>query len=134
MAGARNQRPRVLVVEDDAALLRLVSRLISEFADVEMASNGKEALEVVQATLAPGTPSFDLIVTDVMMPLMDGLTLARELKADARLGRIPIIMLTAKNSSLDVIKGINAGARTYLTKPFKQDELITKARKLLRLP
>lgn len=66
-----------------------------------------------------------------MMPRMDGLTLAKQLKGDPRLGHVPVVMLTARTGPRDVIAGINAGARFYVTKPFKTDELLTKVRKAL---
>ncbi|MEM1417866.1 MAG: response regulator, partial [Myxococcota bacterium] len=75
----------------------------------------------------------DLIVTDLRMPRLDGLSLSRRLKADASLQHVPIIMLTAKGRPGDMVEGINAGARHYLTKPFKRDELLDKVRTVLRL-
>ena len=97
----------------------MVVRLLGTLGEVTQAQNGAEAL----AHLKAGGVA-DLIVTDVMMPQMDGLTLSRELKKDPALARIPILMLTAKSSPSSMIDGINAGARQYLTKPFKADDLL----------
>jgi CheY-like chemotaxis protein len=123
------RRPSILVVEDDLDLLRLLSRLLEQIGDVVTATNGEDALAKIEGGLTP-----DLVLTDVMMPKMDGLELARRLKKEPRVSRVPVIMLTAKNAPLDVIKGINAGARNYLTKPFKHDELVSKVKKTLNLP
>jgi len=66
------------------------------------------------------------------MPRLDGLALSKKMKENPNTARIPVIMLTAKGSPKDVIGGINAGARAYLTKPFKQEELLEKAKRALR--
>ncbi len=122
------QKPLVLAVEDDQEVLTLLARMLSSIADVEIARDGVEALEVLQSGVMP-----DLIITDLMMPRMDGLTLAKQLKADERTKRIPLIVLTAKNTPRDVVAGINAGARNYITKPFKHEELLDKVRSALRI-
>jgi DNA-binding response OmpR family regulator len=122
-------RPKILVVEDDEDLLRMMYRMLSTIADVAMAADGEHALKILQS----GTPP-DLVITDWMMPRKDGLTLVKEMKLDERLKGTPAIILTAKSSPRDVIAGINSGARHYLTKPFKPDDLISKVKKVLRLP
>ena len=116
----------VPTVEDEPDVRTMVVRLLGTLGEVTQAKNGVEAL----AHLKAGGGA-DLIVTDVMMPQMDGLTLSRELKKDPALARIPILMLTAKSSPTSMIDGINAGARQYLTKPFKADDLLAKAKKAL---
>lgn len=122
-------KPTILCVEDDPALLRMLERVLSQYATVSTAKNGEEAITLIRETeLRP-----DLVVTDVMMPKVDGLELAKLLKAEAKTANVPVIMLTAKSGPGDVIKGINAGARNYLTKPFKQQELIDKVKKILRV-
>jgi DNA-binding response OmpR family regulator len=121
-------RPRILIVEDDQDLLRMMQRMLDTIADVVTATDGEQALKL----LATGTPP-DLMITDWMMPRKDGLTLVKEMKQDSRLKQIPVVILTAKTGPRDVIAGINSGARHYLTKPFKPDELISKVKKVLRL-
>ena len=123
------QNPYILVVEDDPELLRMVAKMLETFMEVETADDGQEAF----ALLKSGTRLPDLIVTDVMMPNMSGLELAKAMKADPKMKNLPIIMLTAKSGPKDVVEGINAGVRHYLTKPFKQDELIDKVKKVLGL-
>lgn len=117
---------RILVVEDDPALLRMLGKMLEQLGQVDTAGDGHEALTKARAW------SPHVVVTDLMMPGMDGLTLARELKKDPALGKVPVVMLTAKDTPKDVIAGINAGARHYLTKPFKQDALLEKVKKALR--
>ena len=125
-AAGTGHRPAILVVEDDPDVRAMVARLLGTIGTVTAVANGVEALAVLR-----GGTTTDLVVTDVMMPLMDGVTLAKELKRDPQLSRIPVLMLTAKSSPMSMIEGINAGARQYLTKPFKPDDLLAKARKAL---
>ncbi len=120
-------RPRILVAEDDPDVLKMLEHVLRTLGDVETVTNGRDALGRAQVERP------DVVVTDVMMPQMDGLTLAKEMKQDPKLSTVPVVMLTAKTGPRDVIAGINAGARFYLTKPFKTEELIAKVRKALGL-
>src|SRR3990167_8814774 len=104
----------------------MIATMLKSSCDVVLASDGVGALEVLQRNPLP-----DLVVTDVMMPRMDGVALAAKMRADPRLASIPLVMLTAKTDSGSVIAGINAGARHYVTKPFKANELLGKIRKAL---
>lgn len=126
MAAPDASKKRVLVVEDEEDVRKLIARILEPLATVEVASNGAEALVRLQAGPVP-----DLVVTDLMMPEVDGLTLSKKMKATPALARVPILMLTAKSGSRDMVAGINAGARFYLTKPFKHDELVSKVKKAL---
>ncbi len=119
-------RLKILVVDDEPEVRALVSRLLSQSYEVTQAVDGADALDRLLSGDHP-----DLIVCDVMMPRMDGLTFAKELKRDPKLARIPIVMLTAKTRASDMVEGINAGARSYITKPFKSEELLGKVRKAL---
>jgi DNA-binding response OmpR family regulator len=121
-------RPRVLIVEDDEDLLRMMYRLLSGLADVAMAADGEHAMQILQSGPPP-----QLLITDWMMPRKDGITLVKELKAHEKLKHIPVVLLTAKSAPRDVIAGINSGARHYLTKPFKPDDLIAKVKKVLKI-
>lgn len=123
---ATGNRPKILVVEDEPDVRAMVARILGTIGDVTQLTNGAEALAALRAGAGA-----DLIVTDLMMPQMDGLTLSKELKKDPRLSRIPVLMLTAKSSPSSMIEGINAGARHYMTKPFKPDDLLAKAKKAL---
>jgi DNA-binding response OmpR family regulator len=115
-----------MVIEDDPALREMLVRSLGASYRVYQAGDGQEALEALGQLEPP-----DLIVVDVMMPRMDGLTLARALKGENRTKAIPIVFLTGLDSAKDVVQGINAGARHYLTKPFKIQDLMSKVGKVL---
>ncbi len=120
---------RILVVEDDPDIRMLVSNVLSKWYDVREAVNGLEALTTIEAGFKP-----DLIVADIMMPELDGLTMTKALKQQPSTSQIPVIFLTARTTPRDVVEGINVGAKAYLTKPFKVDELVSKVAKLLPKP
>lgn len=129
MSAIPQHRPHILVAEDDAAVRKMIVHLLEDFADVTASADGMEALLALrEMTTVP-----DLIITDLMMPRLDGLGLLKQVRADERGKAIPIIILTAKARPSDVVTGINAGARHYLVKPFKREELLEKVRKVLRL-
>lgn len=121
-------KPLILLAEDDDAVSRLVGRVLMEVAEVVSVSDGQAAFDYLHS---PEKPRPALLVTDVMMPRMDGLTLVNKLRADPKLAGIPVIMLTAKGGPRDVITGINAGVRHYVTKPFQQQDLLAKVKKVL---
>ena len=118
--------PKILVVEDDADLLHMIKTMLMTIGEVTLAKDGLEAFDLLKTGFRP-----DVIVTDLMMPRMDGLTLAKTLKEDPDFGSLPLVMLTAKSGPMDMITGINAGARHYVTKPFKAADLIDKVKKAL---
>lgn len=105
-----------------------MQRMLSVVAEIDVASDGDEATKLLAAGTLP-----DLVITDWMMPRKDGLTLIKEMKQHPQWKRIPVIVLTAKTAPRDVISGINAGVRHYLTKPFKPDDLIARVKKILRI-
>lgn len=119
--------PKILVVEDDADLRHMIKTMLTATGEVTTACDGTEALALLNGGLDP-----DVIVSDMMMPRMDGLQLVTEIRANPKFTNIPVIVLTAKGTPRDVISGINAGARHYLTKPFKASDLIDKVTKSLR--
>jgi DNA-binding response OmpR family regulator len=125
---AGTSKPRIMIVEDDQDLLRMMQRMLTSIGEVAIAADGEQALKLLRSGAHP-----DLLITDWMMPRKDGLTLLKEMKLDSALKRIPVVLLTAKTGPRDVIAGINSGARHYLTKPFKPDELIAKVKKVLGL-
>jgi len=113
-------RTKVLVVEDNDDVRAFICDELADTYHVIEAANGKEALAEVQASLP------DLIVADIMMPQMDGITFNRELKKDPATAFIPIIFLTAKSTRDDELEGLDEGADDYITKPF--DPVLLKAR------
>jgi len=116
---------RLLVVDDEPNILELLSASL-RFAgfDVVTATNGKDAL--VQA----GATSPDLVVLDVMMPGMNGFDVARELRRSG--DRVPVVFLTAKDSTEDRVEGLTIGGDDYVTKPFSLEEVVARIRAVLR--
>ena len=118
---------RVLVVDDDLSVADAISRMLSRRGhETVVVHNGKDAIRAAQ-TQCP-----DLVVLDVMMPGMDGVEVCRRLRADPVTGHLPILFLTAQIMIDDKIKGFEAGADDYLTKPFAIQELELRVRALLR--
>ena len=111
----------VLVVEDEDELRLMLSKMLGDIYTVYAAADGLAALDLLAQIPAP-----DAIILDVMMPGLDGLAVGRSIKSDPRLDRVPILYLTAKTGPLDIIAGINAGPRHYLTKPFKMPDLLAR--------
>jgi CheY-like chemotaxis protein len=120
-------KPIILVAEDDPVLMRMLTKVLSEVGTILPCADGMDALQYLQA----GENLPRLIVTDVMMPRLDGMQLVARLRSEPRLAAIPVIMLTAKGTPRDIIQGINSGVRHYITKPFKQDDLLSKVKKTL---
>jgi DNA-binding response OmpR family regulator len=118
-------KKRVLVVEDDDAIATLLQKMLDPRYEVKRTRNGNEALALVK-TYVP-----NLVLLDVMMPGLDGYATAQQLRLLPNLKTLPIIFLTAKGGAMDVVKGIQSGARFYVTKPFKMDDLLAKVRKAL---
>ena len=117
---------KVLVVDDEPNVLRSLAQYLTiEDFTVETASNGMEALEKVES-FHP-----ELILLDVMMPGMDGFEVLDKVKANPAHAQTPIIMLTAKDQSADVLKGYQSGATSYLVKPFNLDELVETINQVL---
>jgi CheY-like chemotaxis protein len=120
---------RILVVEDDPDIRRLVTAVLAKEYEVRSVDDGLDALMALEQGFRP-----DLIIADIMMPRLDGLTLVKAIKQRPATASIPVMFLTAKSSPRDVIEGINLGARYYLTKPFKVDDLMQKVHRLLPPP
>lgn len=118
-------KPRVLLVEDDPNLGNLLLEYLqAKEYDTTLATNGKEGLTQFKNNV------FDVCIFDVMMPVMDGFTLAREVrKLDTE---TPIVFLTAKSMKEDTIEGFNAGGDDYITKPFSMEELLVRIQAVLR--
>jgi DNA-binding response OmpR family regulator len=117
----RDDAPVILVVDDDPDIRAMLLHALGKTYTIYTAGDGQEAKDVLDAIPTP-----DAIVCDVMMPRLDGVALAKVLRKDKELQRVPILFLTAKDGAMDVIAGINAGARHYVTKPFKIAEVVSK--------
>jgi two-component system response regulator MprA len=115
---------RILIIEDDQAILKLLQRgLAYEGYTVDTATEGRAGLNAAR----DHTP--DLVVLDWMLPGMDGLEVCHRLRTG---GKMPILMLTAKDNIQDRVQGLDAGADDYMVKPFNLDELLARIRALLR--
>jgi DNA-binding response OmpR family regulator len=119
--------PRVLVVDDDPQVLRLMRvNLELEGYDVVSAPDGEQALQAVI------TEEPDVVVCDVMMPGIDGLTVLRNLRSNPRTSKIPFVVVSAKAQRTDVKAALDMGADKYITKPFDPQELLDAVELLLK--
>lgn len=118
---------KILVVDDEENLAEFVSRALRQQGYKTLCSyDGDNALSLIKEELPA------LVILDLMLPLMDGWEVCRRAKADPATKEIPILMLTARNSSEDVVQGLDLGADDYMRKPFSLEELLARVRVLLR--
>lgn len=116
---------RILIAEDDVDLAKTLSKGLSEENHACMiASDGREALDIA------GSYDFDVLLLDVMLPKIDGFEVARRLRREGK--TLPILLLTARDTIPDIVKGLDLGADDYLTKPFAFDELLARLRAAAR--
>jgi signal transduction histidine kinase len=113
-------RPRVIVADDNADMRQYLARLLMERYDAVMAADGREVLESIRERRP------DLILSDIMMPNLDGLSLMKELRSDPATSAIPIILLSARAGEEARVEGLDAGADDYLVKPFSARELLAR--------
>lgn len=112
-----NQNVKVALVDDDLDLARYISNELSNWYHIDIFANGREALQA----LLRGR--YDLVVSDIVMPEMDGVTLLKNIKGNTEISDVPVILLTSKSEIGDRLEGIREGADAYLSKPFNIDEL-----------
>src|ERR671910_1799699 len=118
---------RALVVEDDADIVELLVHYLSaDGFQVEAAADGRRALALMRKE------AYDLLVLDLQLPGLDGLTVCAEVRRDPRLRDTPVVMLTARSEEADRIVGLEMGADDYLVKPFSPKELVARVRALFR--
>lgn len=113
----RRNASKILVVEDNEELLALMHQMLNGKYQVLTAKNGKQALNIIMKE------ELDLVVSDVMMPIMDGIELTKHIKEDENYWQLPVILLSAKNKDEDKTEGYATGADAYVTKPFRFEEL-----------
>ena len=119
---------RILVVDDTPANIQMLASTLKEKGyQISVATNGRQALDVVDRVKP------DLILLDVMMPEMDGFETCRRLKASEQSSQIPIIFLTAKTETTDIVQGFELGAVDYVAKPFNSHELLARVNTHLTL-
>jgi two-component system phosphate regulon response regulator PhoB len=120
-------KPTILIIEDERALVEVLTyNLRKEGFEVTSATDGQDGLRRAQTTLP------DLILLDLMLPVIEGLEVCRVLKSGARTRDIPLLMLTARSEEVDEIVGFQMGADDYVTKPFKIKPLVQRVKALLR--
>jgi two-component system alkaline phosphatase synthesis response regulator PhoP len=118
---------KILIVEDELSIVEFIRyNLEAENYEVEYALDGEEAIEKIKKG------DIDLILMDLMLPKIDGVTLTKLLRKNTQTATIPIIMLTAKSTEIDKVVGLEVGADDYITKPFSIRELIARIKALLR--
>ncbi len=121
------EKSKILVVEDEAPIQELLQfNLERQKYRIQLADSGEQALEVV------GTYMPDLILLDIMLPGADGLEVCKQIKANPKTARIPIIMLTALSEEADIVTGLELGADDYVTKPFSPRVLLARVKAALR--
>jgi DNA-binding response OmpR family regulator len=121
--------PKIMVVDEDADLVRLIQfRLETDGFEVVSCGDGAAAMKLAEEEHP------DLILLDIMMPVMDGMEALRQIKGHRTTGRIPIIMLTAKTDSSSVDAARAMGVAEYIMKPFDPEKLVSKVRKVLKMP
>lgn len=125
-ASGKNRKMKILIVEDNTEMNDYLEEIFSQNFDVIKACNGKEGLEKVISEVP------DLIICDIMMPVMNGLELTNKLKTDLSFSHIPIVLLTAKNMENDFTKGYQSGADAYIVKPFNDENLELLVNNLLQ--
>jgi ligand-binding sensor domain-containing protein/signal transduction histidine kinase/DNA-binding response OmpR family regulator len=118
-------KPVIMVVEDNVEILHYLSRELSVSYNVVRAVDGQQAIAIMQAE------NVHLVISDIMMPVMDGIELCRKMKNDVQFSHIPIILLTAKNSINSKIEGLEVGADAYIEKPFSLDHLAAQITNLI---
>lgn len=117
----------VVVVDDDALICQNISNILKPYMDVFTASNGEEALKLIESH------NVDLILSDVEMPVMNGIELSRKMAHDENTNSIPFLFLSAKNEQSDRLLGLLSGAIDYIPKPFSASELMMKVNNILRI-
>ena len=121
-------KPRLLLVEDEPSLRQLLAELLRPEYELLVAPDGERAWELVMQS-----QPLDLVLSDVEMPVLDGIELTRRLRAQAHTATVPIVLLSANNRLSTVLEGLEVGADDFLLKPFRPPELLARLRSRHRL-
>ncbi len=123
------KKTKVLVIEDDADVRELITyNLDASGFETESAVNGQQGLDKARQG------GFDIVVLDIMLPVIDGFTVCRKLRAEPATLKLPVIMLTARGEESDIVMGLESGADDYITKPFSPKVLIARINAVMRRP
>ncbi|MBN2754369.1 MAG: response regulator [Candidatus Goldbacteria bacterium] len=114
------ERKKILLAEDESSVMCAIVETLSPYYDVKAVENGKKAVETAEKNVP------DLIILDIMMPVMDGITACRVIRSKSSLRKVPVMFLTARGQVTDVENGFNAGADSYIIKPFSAAVLLKK--------
>lgn len=120
-----SERPTILIVEDNADLCRMMSLQLKKHYNVYTAGNGEEGLKKTYSYRP------DIIISDLMMPGMDGMEMLRRVRKDFNISHTPVIILTAKHNEQDMMAAVSGGANAYITKPFSSDYLMARIKQLI---
>lgn len=120
-------KSRVIIIDDDSTTRRIVSRLVKQIGFMEFveAEDGQQAYDLMQES------DFDLVLSDLDMPVMNGMELLEKVRADERLSKIPFIMVTANDSKENIMRAVKAHVSQYIVKPFTATALKEKIAKVL---
>ena len=122
----KDEKPTILVVEDNTDARQFLQRSLEGEYHILVAANGKEALRIIAKN-----NDVSIVVSDIMMPVMDGITLFRQLKSNINYSHIPVVLLTAKSGEEDIVESLKEGVADYITKPFSLEVLKLRIRKIL---
>ncbi|MCK5702749.1 MAG: response regulator, partial [Cyclobacteriaceae bacterium] len=122
---SEDEKLKVLIADDNQDILIYLKSIFEQSYTVETVTNGKEGLNIAFEKIP------DLIISDIMMPEMDGLELCRRIKSDVRTSHIPVILLTARTAHIFQTEGLEIGADDYITKPFDERVLFLKVKNLI---
>lgn len=117
--------PIILLVDDNEEILEFLERMLNSKYSILKALDGKEAIAVLEKE------AVQLVITDIMMPVMDGYELCRQIKSNFEFSHIPVIMLTAKNTLQSKVEGLELGADAYIEKPFSKEHLVAQISSLI---
>lgn len=121
-------KAKILIVDDETSIRELLEMLLEAngFSEIQMAKDGEEAIRITEEWHP------DIILLDLMLPKIDGLTVCKQIRSNPKTNTIPIIMLTAKSEESDIVLGLELGANDYITKPFSNKIVIARIRNQLR--
>lgn len=123
--GVDENKIKILIVEDQKEIVRFLQKELKDEFGIYSAYNGKEALEILEKE------NIQIVISDIMMPVMDGIELTKKIKRDVQYSHIPVVLLTAKNTIHSKIEGLEAGADAYIEKPFSLEHLTAQINNLL---